>query len=481
MNTLRKGIALVVDDEADVRRVIGDALGEAGCRVMTAGDAESAMEILDQGGIDVAFVDINLGRASGFDILDSVRKRGGATDVVVITGKASVANAIEATRRGAYDYVTKPFDLDHLVALTRRILDSRAAVRSMPEPRPSAEPPPKAEIVGQSAAMQEVYKIIGRMAASPTTVLIQGESGTGKEVVARAIHAYSTRADGPFVAVNCSAIPADLLESEMFGHERGAFTGATERRIGKFEQAKGGTLFLDEISDMPPALQAKLLRVLQEREFSRVGGHELLPAECRVLAATNRALEAEVEAGRFREDLYFRLKVVVIDLPPLRERRQDIPELVRHFLDRINARERFKVKGVSPEAMALLVEQHWKGNVRELENALLRASALAPDRVLGPADLPLRARQAAPLVDLALPLTAILGAKIREMLASFGSAEPRDLHARVLAMIEKPLFEAVLESTGGNQLKAADILGINRNTLRKKITDYGISLSRTRP
>lgn len=480
MNTLRNSTVLVVDDEDDIRRLIGDVLSDAGCRVLSAADAETAYDLLDEGGIDVAFVDINLGAANGFDILDTVRKRGATTDVVVITGKATVANAIEATSRGAYDYVTKPFNLDHIVALTQRILDSRAAVRSMPDSIDSEEPPAKAQIVGQSPAMQEVYKIIGRMASSPTTVLIQGESGTGKEVVARAIHAYSTRADGPFIAVNCSAIPADLLESEMFGHERGAFTGATERRIGKFEQAKSGTLFLDEISDMPLALQAKLLRVLQEREFSRVGGHELLPAECRVLAATNRGLEAEVEAGRFREDLYFRLKVVVIDLPPLRERRQDIPDLVRHFIERINVREHFTVKGVSPEAMALLVEQHWKGNVRELENVLLRAAALAPDRVLGPADLPLKQHTTAPLMDLTMPLTDILGEKIREMLASFGSAEPRDLHERVLAMVEKPLFEAVLESTGGNQLKAAEILGINRNTLRKKITDYEIDLSRSK-
>ena len=479
MNTHRKGTVLIVDDEADIRRIMVDVLADAGCQVLTAADADSALAAIDKGGIDIAFVDIDLGRDSGFDVLDTIRKRG-ETDVVIITGKGSVANAIEATRRGAYDYVTKPFDNDQLVALSRRILDSRAAVHSMPTAKPTAGPPAKTGIVGQSPAMQEVYKIIGRMAASPTTVLIHGESGTGKEVVARAIHEYSTRADGPFIAVNCSAIPADLLESEMFGHERGAFTGATDRRIGKFEQAKGGTLFLDEISDMPLALQSKLLRVLQEREFSRVGGHELLPADCRVLAATNRGLEGEVEAGRFREDLYFRLKVVVIDLPPLRERRQDIPDLVRHFLDRINLRERFKVKGVSPDAMALLVEQHWKGNVRELENVLLRAAALAPDRVLGPADLPLRPRAAAPAMDLTAPLTDILGAKIREMLASFGSTEPRDLHTRVLAMVEKPLFEAVLENTGGNQLKAADILGINRNTLRKKITDYGISLSRSR-
>ena len=480
MSTLRKGTVLVVDDEADVRRVIADALSESGCRVETAADAGAALARLDAGGIDVAFVDINLGGASGFDILESVRKNGGNTDVVVITGKATVANAIEATRRGAYDYVTKPFDLDTIVGLTQRILEGRAAVRSQPPPKSEPDSGAKVDIVGQSPAMQEVYKIIGRMAASPTTVLIQGESGTGKEVIAQAIHAYSSRADGPFVAVNCSAIPADLLESEMFGHERGAFTGATERRQGKFEQAKGGTLFLDEISDMPLVLQAKLLRVLQEREFSRVGGHELLPADCRVIAATNKRLEGEVETGRFREDLYFRLKVVVIELPPLRERRQDIPDLVRHFIDLINQRERFKVKGVSPEAMAMLVEQPWRGNVRELENVLLRAAALAPNRVLGPADLPLGTRTPGPVVDLAVPLADVLGMKIRELLASFGSAEPRDLHARVLAMVEKPLFEAVLDSTGGNQLKAAEILGINRNTLRKKITDYGITLSRSR-
>ena len=480
MNTVRKGTVLVVDDEADVRRVVADALRDAGCVVDTAPDAETALGRLAVGDVDVAFVDINLGGASGFDVLETVRKRGADTDVVVMTGKATVANAIEATRRGAYDYVTKPFDLDLIVSLTQRIMEGRRNARNAPAPLPEADGQAKVEIVGSSPAMQEVYKIIGRMAASPTTVLIQGESGTGKEVIARAIHAYSSRSEGPFVAVNCSAIPADLLESEMFGHERGAFTGATERRQGKFEQARGGTLFLDEISDMPLGLQAKLLRVLQEREFSRVGGHELLPADCRVIAATNKRLEGEVESGRFREDLYFRLKVVVIELPALRERRQDIPDLVRHFLDRINQRERFRVKGVSPEAMAMLVEQPWRGNVRELENVLLRAAALSPDRVLGPADLPVGSRPPGPVADLAVPLADVLGMKIRELLGSFGSAEPRDLHARVLAMVEKPLFEAVLESTGGNQLKAAEILGINRNTLRKKITDYAIPLSRSR-
>ncbi|HYC53322.1 MAG TPA: sigma-54 dependent transcriptional regulator [Candidatus Binatia bacterium] len=481
MSTSRNATVLIVDDEADVRRIIADALAETGCNVETAGDAEAALDRLDGGGVDVAFVDINLPGASGLDVLDTVKKRGGDTDVVVITGKATVANAIEATRRGAYDYVTKPFDLDHIVELTRRILEGRALSRSIEKTRGRNDGGAKVEIVGASPAMQEVYKIIGRMAGSPTTVLIQGESGTGKEVVARAIHAYSTRSAGPFVAVNCSAIPADLLESEMFGHERGAFTGATERRIGKFEQARSGTLFLDEISDMPLTLQAKLLRILQEREFSRVGGHELIPADCRVIAATNKRLEAQVEAGQFREDLYFRLKVVVIELPPLRERREDIALLVPYFIDRINEREHFNVRGVSPEAMAMLLEHPWRGNVRELENVLLRAAALAPNRVLAPGDLPLARRSPRTVADEGLPLADVLSVKIREHLAGFGSVEPRDLHARVLAMVEKPLFEAVLESTGGNQLKAAEILGINRNTLRKKITDYAISLSRSKP
>ncbi|MBI5503581.1 MAG: sigma-54-dependent Fis family transcriptional regulator [Deltaproteobacteria bacterium] len=484
MHSTKPGTILVVDDEADVRRVIADILEDAGYVVETAADAESSFDLLDRGDIDLAFIDINLPGASGFDILDDVKRRGGATDVVVITGKATVANAIEATRRGAYEYVTKPFDLERILELTRRILEGRALGRSIQHQRAgkaeSGAAAGKIEIVGQSPAMQEVYKIIGRMAGTPTTVLIQGESGTGKEVVAKAIHDYSTRAAGPFVAVNCSAIPADLLESEMFGHERGAFTGATERRIGKFEQAKGGTLFLDEISDMPLPLQAKLLRVLQEREFSRVGGHELIPAECRIVAATNKQLEAEVEAGRFREDLYFRLKVVVIELPALRERRADIPLLVQYFIDRINEREHFNVKGVSAPAMGLLLEHPWRGNVRELENILLRAAALAPDRVLTPEDLPLSRKSPRAQADDGLPLAEVLAARIREYMAGFGTAEPRDLHARVLAMVEKPLFEAVLEATGGNQLKAADMLGINRNTLRKKITDYAIALPRGR-
>jgi two-component system nitrogen regulation response regulator GlnG len=310
-------------------------------------------------------------------------------------------------------------------------------------------------------------------------VLIQGESGTGKELIARALHAYSDRWQGPFVAVNCSAIPGDLLESEMFGHERGAFTGATERHIGKFEQAASGTLFLDEIADMPLPLQSKLLRVLQEREFSRVGGRELLPADCRIVAATNRVMDKEVAGGRFRDDLYFRLKVVVIEVPPLRERREDIPLLVDLFLDRINRQHKFQAKGVTRDALSKLAEHNWPGNVRELENVLIRAAALAPNRLLTADDITVgdRSREAEPVGG---SLDEVVAAKVRAYLRSLGEATPRDLYAKVLEIVERPLIESVLERTAGNQLRAAEILGINRNTLRKKITDLDIRLSKER-
>jgi two-component system nitrogen regulation response regulator GlnG len=484
MSSVSPGRILVIDDEPDVRRVLADLLTDEGYLVETADDGDAGVEQLVSGLYDLAFVDINLPGRTGFELLDAATDQSISTDIVLITGKATVANAVEATRRGAYDYVTKPFDLDTIVDLATRIMEGR---RLSPATREGAGddagPTTGPEIIGRSASMQEIYKIIGRMAGSNATVFIQGESGTGKEVIAQAIHGFSERAGGPFVAVNCSAIPADLLEREMFGHEKGAFTGATERRLGKFEQAHGGTLFLDEIGDMPPGLQAKLLRVLQEREFTRVGGRELLPADCRIVAATNRSIEAEVEAGRFREDLYFRLKVVVIDLPPLRERREDIPLLVNHFIRRMNARERLNVKGVAPTAMALLAAHSWPGNVRELENVLLRAASLAPNRVLVPEDLPLGRRAGGSDVDsqaAQLPMADLVAAKVRQHLHELGEAGVRDLHAKFIAMIEKPLFESVLEGTGGNQLRAAEVLGINRNTLRKKITDYGIELSKGR-
>jgi len=476
------GKILVIDDEQDVCDIISASLSEQGHEVVTFGDAEQGLQALFDSEFHLAFVDINLPGMSGFDLLDRYTESAGDTAIVIITARSTVANAIEATRRGAYDYITKPFDLDTLSLLSRQVLERHALQKKLGNLKEKArsEYQPGVEIVGQSPAMQELYKLIGRVAGSPATALILGESGSGKELIAQALHAYSDRWEGPFVAVNCSAIPADLLESEMFGHERGAFTGATDRRIGKFEQAGTGTLFLDEIADMPMPLQAKLLRVLQEREFSRVGGHTLIPAECRIIAATNRNLEKAVADGQFREDLYFRLKVVVLDIPSLRDRREDIPLLVDYFLDRINANHKFQIKGVAPDALSLLASRNWAGNVRELENVLIRAAALAPNRLLTAIDFSDDPQGRGASLRQDAPLDEAVAVKVREYIKSFGESVPRDLHTKVLELVERPLIEAVLERTGGNQLRAAEILGINRNTLRKKITDLDISLTKER-
>jgi two-component system nitrogen regulation response regulator GlnG len=323
--------------------------------------------------------------------------------------------------------------------------------------------------------LPHIYTTIGRVAKSDPTVLIEGESGTGKVLIARAIHFHSTRWSGPFVALNCSAIPRDLLESELFGHERGAFTGASERRVGRFETAAGGTLFLDEVGDMPIELQVKLLRVLQEREFSRVGSTQVLKANARIIAATNQSLERAVREQRFREDLFFRLKVVPITVPPLRDRRGDIPELIRHFLTKINAEMGTDIAAIAPEAEELLTRHPWPGNVRELENCLLRAAVLAPGRTLTPEDLSLSDAMPPPALtgSLADTLRGAVAALVRDP-----ERPAKELHAAVVAAVERPLIELILEQTGGNQLRAADLLGINRNTLRKKITSLGLTLPR---
>jgi two-component system nitrogen regulation response regulator GlnG len=330
-------------------------------------------------------------------------------------------------------------------------------------------------IVGNSPAMQEIYKAVGRVANTDATVLIQGESGTGKELIAKVVHYHSPRWSGPFVAINCSAIPRDLLESELFGHEKGAFTGATEQRPGKFELAQGGTILLDEIGDMPLELQAKLLRVLQEREITRLGGRDLLKVDCRLIAATNQALDRAVKQGRFREDLFFRLNVVPIQVPPLRERRSDIPELIEFFLVKINREMGTAIVGVSPDARDLLVRHNWPGNVRELENTLVRAAVLAAGTTLMPRDLALAAQEPAPAMYGDMSLEDIVRLKLREYFRQTGDAEPSDLYALILERVERPLIELTLERTGGNQLQAATILGINRNTLRKKIATLKIA------
>src|SRR2546425_2101880 len=471
---MTQGAILIADDEELIRQVLAGALGEVGYAVETADSGTRAWARLQEHAFDLAFIDIRMPEPGGLDLLLRVQTAKIDTPIVIMTGQTTLSNAIEAMKRGAFDYLTKPFDLNEVKALAARALEARRLASQLDQPLLAVHGRNE-QIIGRSPAMQEVYKTIGRVVKSDATVLIQGESGTGKELIARVIHHYSTRWRAPFVAINCSAIPVDLLESEFFGHERGAFTGAVERRSGKFEQASGGTLFLDEVPDMPPALQAKILRVLQEREFTRVGGRETIKADVRIIAATNQDLATAVKEQRFREDLYFRLRVVPITLPPLRQRRDDIPELISYFIDKINREMGTSVAGVLPAAQALLVEHSWPGNVRELENTLLRAAVLAPGRMLTPADLSLPAAESVLPEDFAdLSFEEVVRRKLKAYFQQTTLLEPCDLHAIVIGQVEKPLIELTLEYTGGNQLKAAELLGINRNTLRKKITDLKI-------
>jgi two-component system nitrogen regulation response regulator GlnG len=475
---MAQGTILIADDEELIRRVLADALSEEGYIVETADSGARAWDCLQALKFDLAFFDIRMPEPSGLDLLLRAQEVKIPTLIVIMTGQTTLTNAVEAMKRGAFDYLTKPFDLNEVKALAARALETRRLTAEKDSPRLAVHGSDE-QIIGRSLVMQEIYKTIGRVVKSDATVLIQGESGTGKELIARVIHHYSARWRAPFVGINCSAIPADLLESEFFGHERGAFTGAVERRIGKFEQAAGGTLFLDEIVDMPPALQAKLLRVLQEREFTRVGGRETIKADVRIIAATNQDLGAAVREQRFREDLYFRLRVVPITLPPLRQRRDDIPELITYFLDKINREMNTSVAGVTPEALLLLVQHPWPGNVRELENTLLRAAVLAPGRMLTPADLSLPAAEPVLPENFAdLSFEEVVRRKLRAYFQQTTLLEPCDLHAIVIGQVEKPLIELTLEYTGGNQLKAAELLGINRNTLRKKITDLKITVKK---
>jgi two-component system nitrogen regulation response regulator GlnG len=471
------GSILVADDEESLRWVLEQTLAKRGHAVESVADGIRALAAIETGRFDVALLDIRMPGLAGLDVLQRVRQRGIDTLCIVMTAESTMANAIEATKRGAYDYLPKPFELDAVHLLVQRALTLRKLARDVVRLRGELRQHHDA-LVGQAPAMQEIFKLIGRVAPTEATVLIEGDTGTGKELVAKTIHAHSDRA-GPFLALNCSAIPAELLESELFGHERGAFTGAVDRRPGKFEQAAGGTLFLDEIGDLPLSLQVKLLRVLQEREFTRLGGHTALATDVRIIAATNRDLEAATQGGEFREDLFFRLNVVRLRVPPLRDRVEDIGPLVDFFADKMRRQHGMRVLGVSDEARRLLTHAPWPGNVRQLENAMLRAAVLAGGtRPLLPDDFDLAS---APRRTATAP--ASLGSAVEQRVGELldaGGARPRDVHASLLAEVERPMLRVVLERTGGNQVKAADVLGINRNTLRKKLTDLDVPVPRGR-
>jgi len=474
---------LVADDDRSIRTVLTQALGRAGYQVRTTGTAATLWRWVEEGEGDLVITDVVMPDESGLDLIPRIKRIRPDLRVVVMSAQSTLMTAVKAAQRGAFEYLPKPFDLAELMSVVARALAQPARPpQEAPEPRDAEERLP---LIGRSTSMQEIYRTIARLTTSDLTVMITGESGTGKELVARALHDYGRRRAGPFVAVNMAAIPRELIESELFGHERGAFTGATNRTQGRFEQANGGTLFLDEIGDMPPEAQTRLLRVLQEGEFTSVGGRTPVKVNVRIVAATHRDLRQSIRAGQFREDLFYRLNVVPIRLPPLRDRAEDIPLLARHFLER--ARESgLPVKLLEPGAVDALRAYRWPGNVRELENLMRRLAALYPQEVIGEevvaAELaeiggesePAHAAPGAPE-----PLAQAVERHIRQFLASQRDGMPmRDIYDRVIAEVERPLIQMTLTATRGNQIKAASMLGLNRNTLRKKIRDLEIPVVR---
>ena len=468
---------LVADDEQPMRFVLKNALEARGFEVDLAEDGDSALERLAALPYPVAFIDIRMPGANGLDILDHLATRKCDTSVIMITAQSTMENAVEAMRRGAFEYLTKPFNLDEAVHLAEKALNARALAREAEKSgRPKEEPPPPNQtLIGRSPGMQKVFKAIGRLSKSDVTVLVMGESGTGKELIARALHAASRRKAGPFVAVNASAIPTTLMESELFGFERGAFTGAHQRHAGKFEQANGGTLFLDEIGEMSMDLQAKLLRVLQEGEFEPVGATKSKKVSVRIITATNIDLDRAVQQRKFREDLYYRLNVVSITVPPLRDRRDDVPILAEHFIQKFQRDLDLEEKYLADDTLTLLKKWSWPGNVRELENLVKRAMVLSTQKVLLPSDISvLLTRVERNAAESDQTLDELTRTRIAQVLDRLEPGEKGNLYQIILNYVEKPLIELVLAKAGGNQVRAAGMLGINRNTLRKKIVDLGI-------
>jgi nitrogen regulation protein NR(I) len=467
---------LVVDDEPNVLYSIEKGLQSDELEVVVAATGRQGIELVEQTRPDAVILDVRLSDMSGLDVFDRIRQAAPRLPVIIITAYASTETAIEAMKRGAFEYLLKPVDLHQLREVVRRALEL-SRFRHVPAVFEDEDASEDAErIIGHSAAMQEVYKAIGRFAPRDETVLITGESGTGKELVARALFHHSSRANAPFLALNCAAIPETLLESELFGHERGAFTGAERRRIGKFEQAHEGTLFLDEIGDMSPATQAKILRILQEHSFERLGGNETIQNDVRLLAATNKNLEAEVAAGRFRQDLFYRLNVFAIRLPPLRERREDVPLLIEHFLRRFSRGLSRTVHSVAPEALVCLQAYDWPGNVRELQNVLKYALIQAAGTIVTLECLPENLRQDASAPVLAPPEGRQL--EINEFTTSLLHAGEPDIYRRVTMEVDRTLLEVVLRHVKGNQVQASELLGISRTTLRAKLRSLGITFEK---
>jgi two-component system nitrogen regulation response regulator GlnG len=465
----RVPIIIVADDDAAIRTVVRQALTRAGYEVLLTGNAAGLVKLVKEGRGDAVITDVILPDANGLDTIPKLLALRPGLRVIVMSAQNTLTTAVRATEQGAFDYLPKPFDINAMTASVA------AALQSHDRPGEETLELDESPLIGRSPAMQEVYRIVARVVPNDLTVMILGESGTGKELVARAIHDMGPRRTRPFIALNMAAIPRELIESELFGHERGAFTGAAARATGKFEQAQGGTLFLDEIGDMPLEAQTRLLRVLQTGEFTTVGGARTQRADVRIVAATHQDLRALTRAGRFREDLYFRLNVVPITLPPLRARSEDVPALARHFLE-LAAAEGLPRKTLGAAALDRLQRHAWPGNVRELENLMRRLAVLERgDTITGAVvegELQDGDSAAVEPQERSDSLEAAVAAYARRL---FSGATPADgVYDRVLAEVERPLLAACLAAMGGNQLRAAKVLGINRNTLRKKLTDLGL-------
>jgi two-component system nitrogen regulation response regulator GlnG len=465
-------ILLVIDDEPNIAFTIGETLASAELQVVTAATARQGLDAVVRRQPDVVLLDVRLPDMSGLDAFRQIHEIDPSVPVIIMTAFATTDNAIEAMRRGAFDYFIKPVDLGSLRAVVQRAIDVHrlntipAVLDDEDEEFPDAD-----RIVGRSPAMQEVYKTIGRVAPQDITVLLLGESGTGKELAARAIHHYSRRATRPLLTVNCAALPEALLESELFGHEKGAFTGAEQRHIGKFEQVNGGTIFLDEIGDMSPSTQAKALRLLQQQEFERVGGTETIKTDVRVIAATNKDLAAMVSRGEFRQDLFYRLNGFTLNLPPLRQRTEDIPLLIDYFIRSIGRELSKPIRGMTDEARATLQSHDWPGNVRELHSAIRYAVVHSTGDFITEDQLPQSCRTAA------LPANSggeqaestVTLPGIRRLVAELLERNCTDIYRQVSQVVDQALLEEVLRATSGNQVQAAERLGISRMTLRAKL------------